>query len=455
VSAPNIGAWADAFSFVADMRREENRPKLLTGVFTGYMTAILLGGLALAAQHFHLLPQGPWFYSVLGLKLLTNTLAWIGLRTRLLGITFSGANVIADIFVMTAAIYFTGGQLSPLVPIYFVETTVMALLSNVSLTVITVLLSFCFYAVMAVLVHAGVLVAHPPPLNASAAITLPYLLCDLAFVAGVLFGPGTYIALIVQRLRQKEAALEEHARELAQASKLKSQFMANITHELRTPIHGVLGLTEMLSEEIYGPISGNQREAIDGIRQSANNLLELIDALLLLARSEVAKLELHVDDTAIGEVVNSVATAGRWMCGKRALEVNVELEEGLPSVATDRAKLAQVLLNLVANAIKFTPDGGRVTLAAHRGVDGSVEIAVTDTGIGISATELPHIFDEFRQVDGSSSRTYGGAGLGLAVVKKLTELLSAKVRVESSSGEGSTFTVWLPARALPQPAVSA
>jgi len=143
------------------------------------------------------------------------------------------------------------------------------------------------------------------------------------------------------------------------------------------------------------------------------------------------------------------------MCGKRALEVNVELEEGLPSVATDRAKLAQVLLNLVANAIKFTPDGGRVTLAAHRGVDGSVEIAVTDTGIGISATELPHIFDEFRQVDGSSSRTYGGAGLGLAVVKKLTELLSAKVRVESSSGEGSTFTVWLPARALPQPAVSA
>jgi len=225
VSAPNIGAWADAFSFVADMRREENRPKLLTGVFTGYMTALLLGGLALAAQHFGLLPDGPWFYSVLGLKLLTNTLAWIGLRTRLLGITFSGANVIADIFVMTAAIYFTGGQLSPLVPIYFVETTVMALLSNVSLTVITVLLSFCFYTTMALLVHAGVLVAHPPPLNASAAITLPYLLCDLAFVAGVLFGPGTYIALIVQRLRQKEAALEEHARELAQASKLKSQFM--------------------------------------------------------------------------------------------------------------------------------------------------------------------------------------------------------------------------------------
>lgn len=218
--------------FIADMGREENRRKLLAGIFTGYLTAGLLTALALLAQRGHVLADGYWFYACVGVKLLTNTAAWITHRTRRFTLVGSGINFLADIFVMTAAIYFTGGQVSPLVPIYFVETTVMALLSNVGLTVITVVLSFVSYSSMAVLVHVGVLTAHPSPIDLTATITVPYLLCDLGLVALVLFGPGTYIAIIVQRLREKEAALHEHADELAQASKLKNQFMANITHEL-------------------------------------------------------------------------------------------------------------------------------------------------------------------------------------------------------------------------------
>lgn len=446
MSSTGEEAVTRAFPFAADMAREENRPKLLQGIFTGYLTAVLFAVLAYAAQRGGLIPQGNWFYGIVGLKLVTNTIAWIALRRRRFGVSASGVNILADIFVMTAAIYFTGGQLSPLVPIYFVETTVMALLSNVTLTVITVFLSFASYTGMAVLVHTGVLSALRSPMGLDASISLPAMICDLAFVAIVLFGPGTYIALIVQRLRRNEAALEEKARELALASKLKSQFMANVTHELRTPLHGVLGLTEMLEEELYGPVTAPQREAIGGIRSSANNLLELIDALLLLARAEAAKLELNVGETPVDEVVKSVAAAGRWIVGTRPLEVVVELEEGLPVLQTDRTKLAQILLNLVANAIKFTPDRGRVTIAASRGEDGSVEFTVADTGIGIPVSELPYIFDEFRQVDGSSSRSFGGAGLGLAVVKKLTDLLAATIHVESGVGEGSTFRLWVPAR---------
>jgi signal transduction histidine kinase len=219
--------------------------------------------------------------------------------------------------------------------------------------------------------------------------------------------------------------------------------MVNVTHELRTPLHGILGLSDLLGNGVYGPVTEPQREAVQGIEQSARSLLELIDALLLLARSEAAKLEVVVAPVAIAEVVGSVAATGRWMRGRRDLTVDVSVAADLPPLTTDRGKLAQILVNLLANAIKFTPDGGRVTIDARREGDG-LAVSVSDTGIGIPAMELARIFDEFHQVDGSSSRAYGGVGLGLALSQRLARALGGEVRVASVEGKGSTFTVTLP-----------
>jgi signal transduction histidine kinase len=227
--------------------------------------------------------------------------------------------------------------------------------------------------------------------------------------------------------------------------------MVNVTHELRTPLHGILGLSDLLREGIYGPVTERQKESLAGIDLSAKNLLELIDSLLLLARAEAAQIELAVAPVAIGEVVDRVAATGRWMRGRKELTIEVAVGGDLPVVDTDRGKLVQILVNLLANAIKFTPEGGRVAIAARRAGEG-VEVLVSDTGIGIPERELGRIFEAFHQVDGSSSRAYGGVGIGLSLVRTLACMLGGEITVESVEGKGSTFTVRLPARIAGAPA---
>jgi signal transduction histidine kinase len=221
--------------------------------------------------------------------------------------------------------------------------------------------------------------------------------------------------------------------------------MANVTHELRTPIHGILGLSDLLGQGVYGPVTEEQAEGLRGIEHSARSLLELIDALLLFARAEVVKLDVMVGPVAPGEVVTAVAATARWMRGSKAIEVDVDVAPELPVLHTDRRRLAHMLLNLMANAIKFTPEGGRVSIAARRAGDG-VELVVSDTGIGIPSSERARIFEPFHQVDGSATRGYGGIGLGLSIVQRLATTLEATVSVDSVEGEGSTFTVRLPPR---------
>jgi signal transduction histidine kinase len=274
------------------------------------------------------------------------------------------------------------------------------------------------------------------------------VICVVAAFAITILAPGAYVAIIVQRLREKEGALEERARELLEAAVEKSQFMVNVTHELRTPLHGILGLSDLLREGIYGPVTDPQRESIAGIELSARSLLELIDGLLLLARAEAAKLELSVAPVVVEDVVTRVAASGRWMRGTKELTIDVDVAGDLPELHTDRGKLAQILVNLLANAIKFTPPGGRVAIEARAAGDG-VTVAVSDTGIGIPARELDRIFGAFHQVDGSSSRAYGGVGLGLTLVRTLARMLGGEVSVSSVEGQGSTFTLRLPARIRP------
>jgi signal transduction histidine kinase len=432
-------------AFVAEMGREESRAKIQAGIYTGYGTALGFGAIAWYAAAHGLIPRSPGFAALVVAKLVTNTLSWITLRARVWHLPFAALNIAADLLVMTGAVYLTGGPSSPLLPIYFIEVAVMALLTNVGLTIVTIAASVVLFAGMSVLVRASVLPLLPTPFERVGSLTTPYVLMVGAAFAFSTLAPGAYIAIIVQRLRDKEAALEERARDLLEAAREKSQFMVNVTHELRTPLHGILGLSDLLREGIYGPVTDPQKESIAGIETSARSLLELIDGLLLLARSEAARLELSVAPVAVEDVVGRVAATGRWMRGTKALTIDVDVAGDLPEIHTDRGKLAQILLNLLANAIKFTPEGGRVAIEARRAGEGVV-VAVRDTGIGIPGEELGRIFEAFHQVDGSSSRAYGGVGLGLTLVRTLARMLEGEVSAESAEGKGSTFTLTLPAR---------
>lgn len=440
-------------AFVAEIAREEHRPKVLTGVFTGYATVAVLLVLVIVGTELAVFSSGPWAYALIAVKLTTNTAAWWAWRTRILYVELSALNILADVLLMTGAVYFTGGLLSPIAPIYFVEIAVMALLTNAGLTILTTAGAFAMYATMGILIHVGVLPQLPSPLGFAEAPSIGQLVVQLTFIAAVMFAPAAYLSIMVDRLRSSERALAQRATELIAASEAKSEFTRNVTHELRTPLHAILGVTEVLDEEVYGPITGPQRHAFGAIRKNARSLLEMIDALLVIARAEALRLEVTATPIALDEVLEEVAATGRMLVGDKPLAIEARAADDLPAVETDRDKLVQILVNLLANAIKFTPDDGRVHLEASPTDDG-VSIVVRDTGVGIPAAFLPKIFEPYHQADGSLRRAHGGAGIGLAVVKTLSDALGIDVAVESTEGVGSTFTLRVPPR-IPSSAADA
>ncbi len=427
------------------MRREEKRGNLWIGVWTGYAFAVVFAVLAAVVVEQDLV-SSPW--TVLALvvaKFATNTLALVSLRRDWLVLEFTGLNTFTDIVVLTGAIYQTGGINSPLFATYIIEITVIALLSNLHTTVMISTLVVLAYSAMGVLTYTHVLPPQPSPVGTGYEnVTLAYLITNMSLGAFVIAVPTLFTSLILRSLVRKEKALEERTRQLMEAQRQKTQFMANVTHELRTPIHGISGLCELLEGGIYGPVSAEQSEAHRSIEKNAGNLLRLVDDLLLLAKSEAARLEYRASDVALQELLPGVVSSVSWMLGHKDVSVETEVAADLPPIATDRGKLNQILINLLANALKFTADGGRVRLTARCGDDDSVAISVADTGVGIAAGELDKIFEAFHQVDGSAERTYGGVGLGLSVVKELTDLLGGEISVTSEIGVGTTFTLHLP-----------
>lgn len=374
-------------------------------------------------------------------KLATNTAAAVALRTDRHVLSTATVNVSTDMFAMTAVIYFTGGELSPLFPIYLIEITVVALLGNVGITVMCAVGAIVMYALMAILVRAGVLPATRPPVAVTGGLTVPYVAVDVAYAAFVLGVPTYYAARILQDLRAKQRALEARTAQLVEAGRQKSQFMANVTHELRTPIHGICGLSDLVESGVYGPVTPKQRDAQQSIKRSARSLLALIDDLLELSRADAGKLEVRPEPVDVRELVTTVVAAARWMVGTKALAVEAETADDLPPLETDPRALKQVLVNLLSNAAKFTPEGGRVLVRARRDGDHAVRFEVQDDGIGIAAEDQARIFEEFRQLDGSHERQYGGVGLGLAVVRRLTQAIGALIELHSEPGRGSTFAV--------------
>jgi signal transduction histidine kinase len=432
-------------AFIAELAFPANRSKLWISIGSGYGTALVFGLLAGAAHALTLVPLIWPLYAIVGFKLITNTLSLLTLRRDVLVLEAGGLNVLADLLAMTGAVYFTGAQASPLFAIYLIEISVVALLTNLGTTVLVAGAAFLLYGTMVTLVHAGVLPAMPTPLETTG-FTWSYLVTELVVVALLLGTPTFYTAAILRLLREKERALEARNRELVEAGTQKSQFMANITHELRTPIHGICGLSDLVESGVYGPVTDKQVEAQQMIKRSARSLLQLIDDLLELARADAGKLRYAPSDVDLGDLLPSVMATVRWMQGTEERRLDLDVEGDLPVLYTDRGKLNQILINLLSNAVKFTGDGGRITLRARSAGDRGVLLEVEDDGVGIPEAEIDRIFEAFHQVDGSAERQFGGAGLGLALVRRLADVLGATVRVASVQGKGSTFTVVLPLR---------
>ncbi len=244
-------------------------------------------------------------------------------------------------------------------------------------------------------------------------------------------------------LKGERDKLEMTSLELAAASKTKSEFLANMSHELRTPLNSIIGFSEILHDGMFGPVNEKQAKYINNVLVSGKHLLQLINDILDLSKVEAGKMELVCEDFPVSDAINEVRTLTASIAAKKSIVVDLSVDEGLTTIHADEGKFKQILYNLLSNAIKFTPEGGSVTVDARRRGD-VAEISVADTGIGISKKDQKKIFQPFMQADASTSREYGGTGLGLSLVKKFSELHGGTVWIESEPGKGSTFTFTIP-----------
>jgi signal transduction histidine kinase len=238
--------------------------------------------------------------------------------------------------------------------------------------------------------------------------------------------------------------IEDKGRQLEIASQHKSQFLANMSHELRTPLNAILGYTELLLDGLYGKLGEKAQGVLERVQTNGKHLLGLINDVLDLAKIEAGQLTLALSDYAVGAVVQSVVVATESLAKAKGLELRAEVAPAMPLGRGDERRLTQVLLNLVGNAIKFT-ETGSVTLSAIAR-EGRFKLAVRDTGPGIAPADQARIFEEFQQVDNSSTRKKGGTGLGLAISKRIVEMHGGTITVESQLGAGATFRIDLPIR---------
>ena len=247
-------------------------------------------------------------------------------------------------------------------------------------------------------------------------------------------------------VRQTAKRLEQLNTDLDAAMKTKDQFLSNISHELRTPLNSIIGFTDLLlTEELGAPLSAQQRDFLETVARNGKQLLELINELLDLQRIAAGRMELKSEAFGLADLMAEAAGTVHAQIQKHGHELVVTPPPKSLRVQGDRGRVRQILLNLLSNAIKFTPDGGRITLAASaENGDDEAEIAVTDTGIGIAAEDQAKLFKEFSQLDASASRKYEGTGLGLALSRRLVEMQGGEIGVESEVGKGSTFWFTLP-----------
>ena len=256
---------------------------------------------------------------------------------------------------------------------------------------------------------------------------------------------ATQSALAIQNARLYRE-IEVKSKELEAASRHKSEFLANMSHELRTPLNAIIGFSEVLSERMFGDINEKQAEYIDDILQSGQHLLSLINDILDLSKIEAGRMELELSEFDLPDLIENTMTLVRERAVRRGVALGRSIDERLGTIRADERKVKQVLLNLLSNALKFTSEGGKISVRAAAN-DGAAEISVTDTGVGIAPEDQATVFEEFRQV-GTASKKIEGTGLGLAISRKFIALHGGRIWVTSKVGSGSTFSFTLPLQRL-------
>ena len=269
---------------------------------------------------------------------------------------------------------------------------------------------------------------------------------------------------LYERLKQASAELERKVQEataelaqqnellrrqqigLEQASALKSQFLANMSHEFRTPLNAILGYTHMLLHGVSGAVSDAQRKSLSRIDSNSRHLLALINDILDITRIEAGRMPLNLASFAIAELIDEVMSELEPIIKRSNLSVSARITGKVPVLKSDRQKVKQIVLNLLSNALKFTPAGSVKIKASYDSRLRTITIAVTDTGVGIAMDDQAKVFEDFRQLDSSPTRGYGGTGLGLSICRRLAQMLDGTIELNSEVGAGSTFALRLPAR---------
>lgn len=256
----------------------------------------------------------------------------------------------------------------------------------------------------------------------------------------LLVGIGMVVTLLeesAQELRRNNLALEE-------ADRVRRNFFNTVSHEVRTPISAIVGFLEFLEERIGGPLTAQQDSYVRQMQEAAKQLQGLFDSILDSARIDAGTFEIRLESVQVAQTIDQAIGPLKPALERKGLKVCVDAPADLTPAVADPNRLVQIFNNLLSNAIKFTPAGGTIRIEASRAAD-ALEIRVADNGHGIPEDKLGSIFEPFFQVDGSHTREHGGAGLGLSIVSRLVHLMHGEIRVESRLGEGSTFTVTLPA----------
>jgi signal transduction histidine kinase len=230
----------------------------------------------------------------------------------------------------------------------------------------------------------------------------------------------------------------------AELERMKSTFVSSVSHELRTPLNAILGYSEILTENVYGPLLDGQRNAINRVTVNSKRLLSIVNDLLDQAQIEAGTLKLRVAPFSPSSLIDGVVDVMDVLAQSKDLELITHIDDDVPAtLPSDQQRLHQILINLVGNAIKFT-DEGSVWVRIYRPSASQWALEVSDTGCGIPLEAQSYIFDPFQQVDGSATRTHAGSGLGLSIVRQLTALMGGEITLKSQVGEGSTFIVTLP-----------
>jgi signal transduction histidine kinase len=242
-----------------------------------------------------------------------------------------------------------------------------------------------------------------------------------------------------RRVEERTAELQEALRKLSELSQMKANFVANVSHELRTPLTHVKGYLELLATESLGSLSDEQKNALQVSQRAAGRLESLIDNLILFSLAARGEMTLSLEPVNLNKVGGEIISYSRTKADDRNVALNFDKQPDIPPVQADEEKISWAILQLIDNAIKFTPSGGEVTLSIQREMDTLVMVSVTDTGIGIPANRINEIYEPFHQLDSSSTRRYGGTGLGLALVREIISAHGSVIEVQSEDGKGTRF----------------